>query len=87
MKQINQLDHIGYVFSLDYRRATLTRREGAGVNNIGGVLLNLLGRLGERRSGQSHQTGAGGFEDTEGTDELEEGVDTGRLSGAIEQFR
>jgi hypothetical protein len=73
------------IFALDTPRAALTRGKGASVDDIGGVLLDLFGRLGERRPGQSHQTGASGFEDTEGADKLEEGVDTGRLRGAIEQ--
>lgn len=60
----------------------LTRGEGAGIDNVGGILLNLLGGLGQRGTGQSHETGTGGLEDAEGTDQLEEGVDTVGLSGA-----
>lgn len=42
--------------------------QGAGVDNVGGVLLDILGLLGQRRTGQSHETGTGGLEDTEGAD-------------------
>lgn len=50
----------------------LAGRQGAGIDNVGGVLLELLSVLGERGAGKSHETGTGGLEDTEGTDQLEE---------------
>lgn len=59
--------------------------QGAGVDHVGGILLELLGLLGQRRTRQSHETGTGGLEDTEGTDELEERVDTAGLGGAAEK--
>jgi hypothetical protein len=61
----------------------LARGQGAGIDNVGGILLELLSLLGQRGTGQSHETGAGGLKNTEGTDELEEGVDAVRLGGAI----
>jgi len=61
----------------------LTRRQGAGIDDISGILLDILGRLGQRRTGQSHETGTGGLEDTERTDQLEERVDTAGLGGAV----
>lgn len=63
----------------------LTRRKGAGIDNVGGLLFSFLVRLVERRTGKGHQTGSGGFEDTEGCDELHKGVDTIWLSGTIDQ--
>lgn len=60
--------------------------QGAGIDNVGGILLDLLGVLGQRGTGQSHETGTGGLEDTEGTDQLEEGVDTAGLGGAVERL-
>lgn len=64
----------------------LTRGQGAGVDNVGSLLLKLLGLLGQRRTGQSHETGTGGLQNTERTDEFEEGVDTVRLSGASGRY-
>lgn len=61
----------------------LARGEGAGVDHVGGFLLELLGRFGQRGTRKGHETGAGGFQDTEGVDELHEGVDTGGFRGAI----
>lgn len=60
----------------------LTRGQGAGVDNVGGLLLKLLGLLGKRRTGQSHETGTSGLKNTEGTNKLEERVDTVRFSRA-----
>lgn len=65
-------------------RINLTRRESAGVDNVGGILLNVVVGLEKRRPGQSHETGTSGFKDTEGRNELHEGVNTIGLSGAIE---
>lgn len=61
----------------------LTRGQGAGIDNISGVLLNLLALLRQGRAGQGHETSASGLKDTEGTNELEERVDTARLSRPI----
>lgn len=63
----------------------LARGQGAGIDNVGGILLELLGVLGQRGTGQSHETGTGGLEDTEGTDQLEERIDTAGLGGAVEK--
>lgn len=61
----------------------LTWGQGARVDNISGILLDLFLLLSERRTRQGHQTSPGGFEDTEWSDQLQEGVDTGRLGGAV----
>jgi hypothetical protein len=60
--------------------------QGAGIDNVGGILLDLLGVLGQRGAGQSHETGTSGLEDTEGTDQLEEGVDTAGFGGTVERL-
>jgi hypothetical protein len=60
--------------------------KGAGIDNVGGVLLDLLSLLRQRGTRQSHETGTGRLEDTEGTDQLEEGVDTAGLGGAVERL-
>jgi hypothetical protein len=70
-----------YVFELKIQ--SLAGREGAGIDNVGGILLDLLVGLKQRRAGKGHQTSPGGLEDTEGSDQLEERVDTGRLSRAV----
>lgn len=57
----------------------LARGKGASIDNVGGVLLKLLGLLGERRTRQGHETGPSGLENTEGADQLEERVDTAGL--------
>jgi hypothetical protein len=57
--------------------------QSAGVDNVGGLLLELLVLLGQRGTGQSHEAGTGGLKNTEGTDELEEGVNTVRFGGAM----
>lgn len=62
----------------------LARRQGAGIDKISGVLLDILALLRQRRTRQSHETGSGGLEDTERTEQLEEGVDTAGLGGAVE---
>ena len=64
----------------------LTRRKGAGIDNVGGLLFSFLVRLIERRTGKGHQTGSGGFEDTKGCDQLHKGVDTVWLSGTIDEL-
>lgn len=61
----------------------LTRRQGAGIDNVSSFLLNFLGNFSKWRTSQGHQTGSGGFQDTEGTDEFEEGIDTGWFGGSI----
>lgn len=54
----------------------LARRQLAGINNLVGFLEErLLSGPTEWRSGQGHQTGTCGLEDTERRNELEEGVD------------
>ena len=62
---------------------SLARGQGAGINNVGSILLDVLVGLTQRRTGKGHQTSPGGLKDTEGTDQLEERVDTGRLGRAI----
>lgn len=61
----------------------LTRRKGAGIDDVGSFLFDLLVGLGERRTGKGHETGPGGFQDTEGSNHLHEGVDTVWLCGAF----
>lgn len=61
------------------RQSCLARRQSGGVNNVGGILLGFLALLRQRRTGQSHETGPSRLENTEGTDQLEERVDTARL--------
>jgi hypothetical protein len=63
----------------------LTRGKGAGVNHVGSFLLELFVGLKQRRPGQSHQTGSGGLENTEGGNEFHEGVNTAGLSRAIKK--
>jgi hypothetical protein len=62
---------------------SLTRGQGAGIDNVGSILLDLLVGLTQRRARKGHQTSPGGLENTEGTDQLEERVDTGRLGRAV----
>ena len=50
----------------------LSRGQGAGIDNVFGLLLHLFAGTVERRSGQSHETCSGTFEDTERRDELHE---------------
>lgn len=69
-------------FNWWFGRNCLAGGQGAGVDDVSGLLLELLGLLGQRGTRQSHETGTSGLKDTEGTDELEEGVDTVRLGGA-----
>lgn len=64
-------------------RIILTRRKGASVDNVRGILFHLVVGLEKRRPGQSHETGSSGLEDTEGRNELHEGVNTVGLSGTI----
>ena len=59
----------------------LARRQGAGIDDISGILLDLLALLGQRRTGKGHETGTGGLQDTEGTDQLQERIDTAGLGG------
>ncbi len=64
--------------------SSLTRRQLAGIYNLIGFLEErLLGRSAERRSGQGHETGTGGLEDTKRRNELEEGVDSRGLGGTV----
>lgn len=60
----------------------LARGKGAGIDDVGSILLNLLADLTERRTGKGHQTSPGGLKDTEGTNQLEERVDTVGLGRA-----
>ena len=46
--------------------------ESAGVDNVGGILLDLFVVLRQRRTGEGHETSAGGLKDTERSDELQE---------------
>lgn len=62
---------------------TLTRRQSAGINNISGFLFNLVHDLSERRASQGHQTGSSRFQNTKGSDKLEERVNTTWLGGSI----
>lgn len=71
-----------YVFELDIPYKSLARRQGASIDNVGGILLNLLAGLTKRRAGKGHQTGPGGLKNTERTDQLEERVNTVGLGGA-----
>lgn len=64
----------------------LTRGKGAGIDNITGVLLDLLALLRQGRTRQSHETSASGLKDTEGTNKLEERVDTAGLSRPISEL-
>lgn len=63
---------------------TLTRRQLAGVDNLVSLesQLLLVGAL-EGRSGQGHEAGTGRLEDAEGSDELQEGVDSGRFGRTV----
>ena len=70
-------------FIVGYKTQELTGGKGAGVDDVGSVLFDLLAGLEERRAGKGHETGTGGLQDTEGADELHEGVDTGGLGGAV----
>jgi hypothetical protein len=58
----------------------LSRWEGAGINDLFGLLDELLVGAVQGRAWKGHETGAGGLEDTEWSNELHERVDTGRLS-------
>lgn len=68
-------------FRLDIGERRLARGQGASIDNVGGVFLKLLGSLGERRARKGHEAGAGGLENAEGADQLEERVDTAGLGG------
>ena len=63
----------------------LTWRERTGVDNLAGFLLNLISRSREGGSWEGHETRPSGLENTEGGNELEEGIDTAGFGGTIDE--
>ena len=64
----------------------LTRGQRADVDGLVGLLHDgLLVDAVQGGTGQGHEAGTRRLEDTEGANELEEGVDPGLLRGAFEQ--
>ena len=72
------------ICELHYKKYPLTRGELADVDNVISLLGNgfIIGAV-EWRTRQGHETSAGGLEDTEGSDQLQEGLDSVRFGGAV----
>lgn len=62
----------------------LTRRQLADIDGLVGLLRHgILIHAVEGRPGQGHETGTSRFENAEGGDELEEGVNPGLFGGTV----
>lgn len=65
--------------------SVLTRRKLASIDNFVGFLdEGVIGRATEDRPRKGHETCAGRFEDTEGSNELQEGINTTGLGRSVE---
>ncbi len=64
----------------------LARGESAGVHHIVCVSDGILVGSVQRRSRKCHQPGPGGFEDTKGSNQFREGIDSAGFGGAVQNL-
>ena len=65
-------------------RVSLARRKGAGINNFGGIFLDLLSRSRERGTRKGHEARPGRLKDTEWGNQFHERVDATGFGGTID---